>query len=154
MTRCIFFLIALICLTRETVALEPNEILKTPALEERARNISKNLRCLVCQNQSIDDSDAGLARDLRLLVRKRIIAGDSDEHVISHIVSRYGDFVLLRPPFNKWTLTLWLSPLILLFIGTLGLVFYFRRKVSLDISPPLSDPEKRILERIKEEKTL
>jgi cytochrome c-type biogenesis protein CcmH len=154
MTRCIFFLIALICLTREPVALEPNEILKTPALEERARNISKNLRCLVCQNQSIDDSDAGLARDLRLLVRKRIIAGDSDEHVISHIVSRYGDFVLLRPPFNKWTLTLWLSPLILLFIGTLGLVFYFRRKVSLDISPPLSDREKRILERIKEEKTL
>ncbi len=136
------------------MALEPNEILKTPALEERARNISKNLRCLVCQNQSIDDSDAGLAKDLRLLVRKRIIAGDSDEHVISHIVSRYGDFVLLRPPFNKWTLTLWLSPLILLFIGTLGLVFYFRRKVSLDISPPLSDPEKRILERIKEEKTL
>ena len=95
-------------------AVEPDEILKDPALEQRARTLSAELRCLVCQNQSIDDSNAPLARDLRLLVRERLTAGDSDKQVLDFIVARYGEFVLLRPPFGWHTLLLWLAPLLLL----------------------------------------
>ncbi len=95
-------------------AVEPDEILSDLALEARARSISADLRCLVCQNQSIDDSNAPLARDLRLLVRDRLKAGDSDEDVRAYIVSRYGEFVLLRPPFNIRTVLLWLAPLLVL----------------------------------------
>jgi cytochrome c-type biogenesis protein CcmH len=99
-------------------AVEPDEILSDPRLEARARALSVDLRCLVCQNQSIDDSNAPLARDLRLLVRERLKAGDSDADVMRFIVSRYGDFVLLRPPLNWKTLVLWLSaPLLLLLVG-------------------------------------
>ena len=98
-------------------AVEPNEILKDPDLEKRARSLSAELRCLVCQNQSIDDSNAPLARDLRLLVRERLTAGDSDAAVIDYIVARYGEFVLLRPQFGWHTLLLWLSPLLLLAAG-------------------------------------
>ena len=98
-------------------AVEPNEILKDPELEKRARSLSAELRCLVCQNQSIDDSNAPLARDLRLLVRERLTAGDSDAAVIDYIVARYGEFVLLRPQFGWHTLLLWLSPLLLLAAG-------------------------------------
>ncbi|MCB1522095.1 MAG: cytochrome c-type biogenesis protein CcmH [Hyphomicrobiaceae bacterium] len=97
-------------------ALEPSEKLADPALEERARDLSAELRCLVCQNQSIDDSDAPLARDLRLLVRERLVAGDSNAEVKSFIVARYGDFVLLKPPFNTHTFLLWLTPLIVLLL--------------------------------------
>jgi cytochrome c-type biogenesis protein CcmH len=88
-------------------ALQPDELLADPALEQRARQISSGLRCLVCQNQSIDDSDAPLARDLRVLVRERLEAGDSDAEVESFVVARYGDFVLLRPPVNAYTIILW-----------------------------------------------
>jgi cytochrome c-type biogenesis protein CcmH len=95
-------------------AVEPDEILSDLALEARARSISGGLRCLVCQNQSIDDSNAPLARDLRLLVRDRLKAGDSDEDVRAYIVSRYGEFVLLRPPLNIRTVLLWLAPLLVL----------------------------------------
>ncbi|MBT7941838.1 MAG: cytochrome c-type biogenesis protein CcmH, partial [Alphaproteobacteria bacterium] len=91
-------------------AVNPDEILSDPVLETRAREISKGLRCLVCQNQSIDDSDAGLAQDLRILVRERLVAGDSDDAVIDFVVARYGDFVLLKPPFMLSTLALWLGP--------------------------------------------
>jgi cytochrome c-type biogenesis protein CcmH len=96
------------------MAVEPDEILGDPALEARARHISEGLRCLVCQNQSIDDSNAPLARDLRLLVRERLQAGDSDAKVMRFIEERYGDFVLLRPPFNARTLLLWLAPFLVL----------------------------------------
>ena len=96
------------------LAVQPDEILKDTTLEARARSISAGLRCLVCQNQSIDDSDAPLARDLRLLVRERLVAGDSDDAVRSFLVQRYGDFVLLKPPFNAETLVLWLTPLLAL----------------------------------------
>ncbi len=96
------------------LAVEPDEILKDPKLEKRARVISLDLRCLVCQNQSIDDSDAPLARDLRLLVRERLKEGDSNSEVIDFVVSRYGEFVLLRPPFGWHTLLLWLTPLLVL----------------------------------------
>ncbi|MAI47540.1 MAG: cytochrome c-type biogenesis protein CcmH [Hyphomicrobiaceae bacterium TMED74] len=95
-------------------AVEPDEILNDPALEQRARTLSAELRCLVCQNQSIDDSNAPLARDLRLLVRERLTAGESDKQVLDFIVARYGEFVLLRPPFGWHTLLLWLAPFLLL----------------------------------------
>jgi cytochrome c-type biogenesis protein CcmH len=95
-------------------AVQPSEVLEDPALETRARALSAHLRCLVCQNQSIDDSDAPLAKDLRLLVRERLVAGDSDTDVTNFLVARYGEFVLLKPPFAMHTLLLWLTPLLLL----------------------------------------
>lgn len=101
-------------------AVEPDEILPDTKLEARARALSVDLRCLVCQNQSIDDSNAPLARDLRILVRERLTSGDSDADVMKYVVARYGDFVLLRPPLNWKTLLLWLSaPLLLLFVGAM-----------------------------------
>jgi cytochrome c-type biogenesis protein CcmH len=109
-------------------AVEPGEMLKNPVLEKRAREISKRLRCLVCQNQSIDDSDADLAHDLRVLVRERLTAGESDQQVISFIVSRYGDFVLLRPPVEPATYALWFGPAIILLIGGFGAVVFLRRR--------------------------
>ena len=111
-------------------ALNPEEILENSSLEKRARDISKHLRCVVCQNQSIDDSDAPLARDFRLLVRERLKAGDTNQQVINYLVSRYGDFILLNPPVKKKTVILWLGPLIFISIGFLWLVFYFRRQSS------------------------
>lgn len=96
------------------LAVEPGEVLKDPALEARARALSAELRCLVCQNQSIDDSNAPLARDLRVLVRERLSAGDSDTDVMKYVVARYGEFVLLRPPMATSTLLLWLAPVLLL----------------------------------------
>lgn len=107
---------ALTCAT-SAFAVQPDEILPDVNKEARARALSAQLRCLVCQNQSIDDSDAPLARDLRVLVRERISAGDSDTAVMDYVVARYGDFVLLKPPFNSSTLALWLSPLFLLGLG-------------------------------------
>lgn len=99
-------------------AVQPGEALNDPELEARARSLSAGLRCLVCQNQSIDDSDAPLARDLRVLVRERISAGDSDAQVMDYLVARYGEFVLLKPPFGWHTLVLWLTPLVVLAGGT------------------------------------
>ncbi|HRJ62158.1 MAG TPA: cytochrome c-type biogenesis protein CcmH [Azospirillaceae bacterium] len=100
------------------LAVQPGEILPDPALETRAREISKDLRCLVCQNQSIDDSNAPLARDLRIIVRERLVKGDSNQQVLSYVTDRYGDFVLLKPPFKATTWALWLAgPLFLLFGG-------------------------------------
>ena len=113
-----------------TNAVDPSEILRNPTMEKRARHISKDLRCLVCQNQSIDDSDAPLARDLRLLVRERLIQGDTDNEVIDYVVSRYGDFVLLRPPVKGVTALLWLGPAIFVLIGFIGLIRYFRRQTA------------------------
>ena len=98
-------------------AVQPDEVLANPALEARARTISEELRCMVCQNQSIDDSDADLARDLRVLVRERLTAGDSDSEVIDYVVSRYGEFVLLKPRFSLRNALLWGTPLILLAAG-------------------------------------
>ena len=106
--------ILLVLSAAPAAAVEPDEILADAALEARARDISKELRCLVCQNQSIDDSNAKLARDLRLLVRERITKGDSNRQVIAYIVARYGDFVLLKPPFKATTWALWLGPPLIL----------------------------------------
>lgn len=118
-------LAGLLALSAPALAVQPNEVLKNPALEQRARAISSGLRCLVCQNQSIDDSDAPLARDLRILVRERLTAGDSDNAVIDFVVARYGDFVLLRPPMNARTLALWAAPFLIVLFGAL---FLWRRR--------------------------
>ena len=110
------------------MAVQPDEILKDPAMEARARDLSRELRCMVCQNQSIDDSDAPLARDLRLLVRERLQAGDSNKQVIDFLVARYGEFVLLRPRFTAQTALLWLLPPGLLLIGIVVVVVAARRR--------------------------
>ncbi|WP_455475682.1 cytochrome c-type biogenesis protein [Bartonella sp. B17] len=110
-----------------TIAVEPDEVLKDTVLEVRARDIASNLRCLVCQNQSIDDSDASLARDLRLLIRERLKMGESNQQIINFLVERYGEFILLKPPFNKTTWLLWLSPLIVMTIGISVILFCRRR---------------------------
>jgi cytochrome c-type biogenesis protein CcmH len=132
-------------------AVRPDEMLADPALEARARTIGQELRCLVCRNQSIDDSDADLAHDLRVLVRQRLTAGDSDQQVIAYIVSRYGDFVLLKPPFKVDTYLLWLGPGLVLLIGLWGLGRYMRRQSGMAGPPPLSaDEEKRLAQILKE----
>lgn len=111
------------------LAVNPDEILDDPALEQRARDISAGLRCMVCQNQSIDDSDAELARDLRVLVRDRLVAGDSNDQVISYVVDRYGEFVLLRPTFSGRNAVLWATPIIVLLLGG-AVAFAFGRRQS------------------------
>ncbi len=109
------------------VAVQPDEVMKDPALETRARALSEELRCLVCQNQSIDDSDAPLARDIRILIRQRIKDGESNDAVRAYLVSRYGDFILLRPPLKPETLLLWLSPALVLGAGVAAALFARRR---------------------------
>jgi len=135
-------------------AVEPDEVLANPVLEGRAREISTELRCVVCQNQSIDDSDADIARDLRLLVRERLVAGDSDEQVVEYIVARYGDFVLLRPPFQSNTLALWLGPPIMaIIIATLSVLFYqtYQRRRLAGMGPdPLSPADRAELDALVE----
>ncbi len=113
----VFVVLGLLFSSNLAYAVSPDEKLADPKLEQRARDLSAGLRCLVCQNQSIDDSKAGLAKDLRLLVRERLKKGDSDEQVMEFVVARYGDFVLLKPPFNLYTMMLWLAPLLLLLAG-------------------------------------
>lgn len=146
----------LICIGAGTaVAVQPDEILPDPHLESRAREISAELRCLVCQNQSIDDSDAPLARDLRLLVRERLKAGDGDSQVIQFLVDRYGDFVLLRPRLNANTYLLWIAPLVVFLAG----LFLARRlaagnkDLSTSPTPELTDEEKRKLRKLLDQST-
>ena len=135
-------LLAALAAPPPAAAVEPDEILADPALEARARAISRELRCLVCQNQSIDDSAAPLARDLRLLVRERLAAGSDDGDVIAYVVARYGDFVRLRPPFKASTVLLWAGPWILLACGAAWIASRRRRAAA---ETPLSEDEKRRL---------
>ncbi len=132
------------------LAVQPDEIMPDPAKEARARELSRELRCMVCQNQSIDDSEAPLARDLRLLVRERIAAGDSDSQVIDFLVARYGEFVLLKPRFESHTMLLWLLPPFVLLGGGLALWAHNRRRAkTADESPPgLSAEEEARLQRL------
>ena len=122
-------------------AVRPDEMLADPALEARAREVGSELRCLVCRNQSIEDSEADLAHDLRVLVRRRIEAGDSDRQVIAYIRSRYGDFVLLRPPFEVSTLLLWAGPIVILALGGVAVVRFYRSRSGGTPPPPLSADE-------------
>jgi len=133
-------------------AVQPDEVLSDPALEARARTISEGLRCLVCQNQSIDDSEAPLAKDLRLLVRERLKAGDSDQEIMDFVVARYGEFVLLKPRFLPHTVLLWFATPVV-FAAALLLVFiaYRRRQAAGQNLTPLSATEKRRLKRLLDE---
>jgi cytochrome c-type biogenesis protein CcmH len=132
------------------LAVEPGERLADPALEARARAISSELRCLVCQNQSIDDSNADLAHDLRVLIRERLSAGDSDEQVRQFMVRRYGDFILLKPPVKPVTYLLWFGPFAVLALGALSAAAYFRhsRGGAQSAPAPLSADERRKLDRL------
>jgi cytochrome c-type biogenesis protein CcmH len=131
------FLFAL--LAAPLFAVQPDEVMKDPALETRARALSAGLRCMVCQNQSIDDSDAPLARDIRILIRERIGKGESNEAVRSYLVSRYGDFILLKPPFKPATWLLWLSAPLTLCAGLAAVLIARRRAPS--VTPDLSAEE-------------
>jgi len=146
-------LLGIVCATLiagPAMAVLPEEQLADPALEARAREISQELRCVVCQNQSIDDSDAPLAADLRAIVRERLIAGDTNEEVMAYVVARYGNFVLLKPPVDVQTLLLWGAPLLVLIPGGLGLALYLRRRNRAGgVAPvPLSAEERRALSTI------
>jgi cytochrome c-type biogenesis protein CcmH len=126
-------------------AVQPDEVLRDPALEQRARALSRELRCMVCQNESIDESNAPLARDLRLIVRERLTAGDSDAQVIEFLVARYGEFVLLRPRLSAGTILLWATPALVLLLGGAVLVVLFRRRpVQAEAAPLTPEEEARV----------
>jgi len=147
MRRLLFVFLAVFLPITEAMAVEPDEILADPVLESRARDLSVGLRCLVCQNQSIDDSNAPLARDLRILIRERLKAGSSDAEVKRYVVSRYGDFVLLKPPIKSRTLLLWALPFIILLSG---LLFLWRRGTPAvsSLEAPLTEEERGRLEEL------
>ena len=132
------------------LAVQPDEVLEDPVLENRARELSKGLRCLVCQNESIDESNADLARELRLVVRERLVAGDSDEEVVDYLVERYGEFVLLRPRTDGWNIVLWLSgPALFLVALGIGLAYVRGRSTATATTEDaLSDDEKKRLEEL------
>lgn len=130
-------------------AVQPSEVLDDPKLEARARQLSSGLRCMVCQNQSIDDSDAELARDLRVLVRERLVAGETDAQVIDYVVSRYGEFVLLQPRFNMRNALLWATPAALLAIGGGFILLQSRRRTRPVTSALSADEERRLNEILK-----
>ena len=119
------------------LAVQPDEVLKDPALEKRARDLSAQMRCMVCQNQSIDDSDAPLAKDLRVLIRERLVAGDSNEQVVDYLVSRYGEFVLLKPRLSAKTIALWSGPFLILLLG--ALVIWRQRRMTA--ATPVAEAE-------------
>lgn len=129
------------------LAVKPDEVLADPALEARARTLSEELRCMVCQNQSIDESDADLARDLRVLVRQRLVAGDTDQQVIDYIVSRYGEFVLLKPRFSLRNALLWGTPVLLLLAGGIFIVLTARSRRST-ATRALTAEEKAALDKM------
>jgi len=138
--------VGIVLIAAPAQAVRPDEMLADPGLEARAREVSRDLRCLVCRNQSIDDSDADLAHDLRLLVRERITAGDSNDQVIGFVRSRYGDFVLLRPPFAVGTALLWGGPLLVLLLGGVAVARFYRRRD--EPTPPLSPEERQRLSAV------
>ncbi len=146
----LMILIALMLSLGVAHAVEPDEMLKDPLLEARARAVTQELRCVVCQNQSVDDSDAPLARDIRILVRERITKGDTDAQARDYIVARYGNYVLLRPPLQGDTLVLWLGPLALLVVGLAAAWIYVARR-KRDDAPPLSAEEEDAVRRLVED---
>ena len=145
--RTFLFALFLALTSGPALAIVAGESLDDPVFEARARDIGKGLRCLVCQNQSIDDSNAGLAKDLRRLVRERLVAGDSNQAVEDYIVERYGDYVLLKPPFKPITYALWLGPGLMLLIAGTGVVLFLRRQRPA-AEAPLDDDERRRLDSL------
>jgi len=155
MKRLVTLLLLVVLAVHPAEAVEPDEVLDDPKLEQRARDISKGLRCVVCQNESIDASNADLAKDLRLLVRERLEAGDTNEEVVDYVVARYGEFVLLEPRFAPHTYALWIAPILLLLFG-LALaykVFGGRAAGARQSQPPLSQAERERLERLLSERS-
>lgn len=146
MLRGLLLCIALL-VASPALAVLPDEVLSDPVLEARARTLSAELRCMVCQNQSIDDSNAELARDLRLLVRERLVAGDTDDQVMAFVVARYGEFVLLKPPFNWRNGLLWGTPIALLLAGTAFAIARARSSARVPVAP-LTAEEKAKIERL------
>lgn len=144
MRRALRLAVVLIGLAQPALAVEPDEVLADPALEARARALSAELRCMVCQNQSIDDSDAPLAKDLRLLLRERLQAGDTDDEVTRFLVARYGDFILLKPRFKRETVLLWAAPVVVLLAG-IGVILWSRGRGRKDA--PLDAAEESALDR-------
>lgn len=148
-------LAAVLALSAPAFAADPSEMLKDPQLESRAQHLGKGLRCLVCQSESIEDSNADLAKDLRIIVRERIAQGETDEQVKKFVVDRYGDYVLLKPPFKASTLVLWVGPFALLVLGIAAVFGFFRRRgTTAPAQPaPLTADEKRRLDALlKDEK--
>ncbi|MGO7867666.1 cytochrome c-type biogenesis protein [Rhizobium leguminosarum] len=150
MMRRLLLAFALLLMAAPAFAVNPDEVLADPALEARARALSAELRCMVCQNQSIDDSNADLAKDLRLLVRQRITDGDSDEAVLTYIVSRYGEFVLLKPRVSMKTVLLWGAPVLLVLAGGLSLLVFARKRAGKPTGSKLTaDEQARLTELLK-----
>ena len=147
MTR-LWAILLLALIAAPALAVEPSERLSDPALEARARALSGQMRCLVCQNESIDESGAPLAHDLRVLLRERIAAGDSDAQAVKFLTDRYGDFVLLRPPVEPATYALWFGPVALLLLAAGGSLVYLRRRKAAPEAVPLSSTEAVRLERL------
>ncbi len=145
----ILTLLAFLCAAAlPAAAVQPDEVLDDPAMEQRARELSAKLRCLVCQNQSIDDSDAPLARDLRIRLRERLTKGESDEQVIDYLVDRYGEFILLQPKMGMHTLVLWLGPFVLLLLGVFIVARKRRAETVKTVEAPLSDEETKRLKEL------
>jgi len=152
MRRLVIALVLAAIASNSSLAVQPEEMLKDPKLEARARELSRELRCMVCQNQSIDESEAPLARDLRLLVRERLTKGDTDQQVLDFLVVRYGEFVLLKPPLESRTIILWALPPVALLAGAVGLVFAMRRRRTVQLEPAtLSTEERRKLSTLVDE---
>ena len=129
-------------LSVSALAVEPSEILEDPVLEQRARDVSQYLRCVQCQNETIDESDAQIARDMRVLVRQRLLDGDSNEEIIDYMVGRYGDYVLLKPRFQSNTVVLWLGPFAILVLGGIIVARRLRTAAHSGSAPPLSEEER------------
>src|SRR4029078_5966239 len=152
MRRLAAIALMLVTISSSSLAVQPEEFLKDPKLEARARELSRELRCMVCQNQSIDESEAPLARDLRLLVRERISKGDTDQQVLDFLVARYGEFVLLKPPLESKTIILWALPPVALLAGAISLFFAVRRRRTVQLEPAtLSIEERRRLSTLVDE---
>ena len=146
-------IVILLGMLTQAFAVNPDEVLSNSVLEERARSLSAQIRCLVCQNQSIDDSDATLARDLRVLVREKLVEGMDDQQILDHLVDRYGEFVLLKPKFGAHTLLLWGIPIIGLILGLIAMMGLFKRADKQQEKPsPLSKSEQKALSKILEDK--
>ena len=142
--RAAFLMLVLLLTPIHAFAVNPDEVLSDPALEQRARALSAELRCMVCQNQSIDDSNAELARDLRVVVRERLVGGDTDEQVLDYVVSRYGEFVLLKPRLSVRTIALWGAPAALAIIGVIVAVVYTRRRAVQPVAKLSPEEEARL----------